>query len=424
MTTLTQTETKSSIRAILSVFSAGAFFFYSFIQMTLFSTEAMKAYFIDKLSLASIAEFGSFAGVFLYGTVLMLIPIGILLDKVSVKKVIMSMALLAVACVIGTSLSNNQTLSMIFRFLLGVAHCAAFMAPFRLAPRWFPSSKLALVSGLLVTFAVFGGWVSGSPVLMMLEYYGGDTTMYINSALGVLVLLCIIFFVQDSPSEESKDVNTEDSLSLMKSLKLAASNSQNWLAGLYIGLLNLSVLLLGAVWGTTYLKFVNPEFSEETYTGIIGMIFIGTMVGSPLCGWISDQLKSRKIAMIGGAFLSLLIMLLIMFPLSNAAGYFYFTFLALGIITSAQTIGYPVIGESNDDEVLGTANGLSAVVLMGIGAIGQPLFGSLVGYFGGNENASMDQLQTAFQSAIWVMPIAFIGAIICGALIKETFRKV
>jgi hypothetical protein len=51
--------------------------------------------------------------------------------------------------------------------------------------------------------------------------------------------------------------------------------------------LNLSVLLLGAVWGTTYLKFVNPDLSEATFTGIVGMIFIGTMIGSPICGWLS-----------------------------------------------------------------------------------------------------------------------------------------
>ncbi|OHX63986.1 hypothetical protein NH26_20460 [Flammeovirga pacifica] len=390
--------------------------------MTLFSTETMKGYFMDKLGLTTIAEFGSYAGMFLYGTVLLLLPIGVLLDKVSVKKVILGMALLAVVCVFGTAYSTNVTLSMGFRFLLGIAHCAAFMAPFRLAPRWFPSSQLALVSGLLVTFAVFGGWVSGAPLLLLLEYYGGETTMLINGFVGVFILILIGVFVKDAPEKETNET-TEEGLTLFEGLKLAASNSQNWLAGLFIGLLNLSVLLLGAVWGTTYLKFVNPAFDEVTYTGIIGMIFIGTMVGSPLCGWVSDQLQSRKKAMIGGAVLSLAVMLLIMFPVSTSATYFYIVFLLLGIITASQTIGYPVIGESNEDKVLGTANGLSAVVLMGIGAVGQPLFGWLVGYFGGNDSLSSEQLQTAFQSAIWVMPIAFIAAIVCAILIKETFQK-
>ena len=60
---------------------------------------------------------------------------------------------------------------------------------------------------------------------------------------------------------------------------------------------------------------------------------------------------------------------------------------------------------------------------MGIGAIGQPLFGWLVAKFGGGTGASPEQLQSAFQTSIWVMPIAFIAAIVCAVLLKETFKK-
>lgn len=413
----------NSKRSALVVFTAGAFFFYSFIQMTLFSTEAMKEFFMKTLSLSTTVEFGNFAGTYLYGTVLLLLPIGVLLDKVSVKKLVVSMIALVVICVFALTFTTNLYLAMVLRFLMGIAHCVAFMAPFRLAPRWFPSRKLALIAGLLVTFGVFGGWVSGAPILALITVFGGKIAMLVNGVLGIIILLLAVFFLRDFPEGHQADSTSENNLSLMDGLKLAAKNKQNWLAGLYIGLLNLTVLLLGAVWGTTYLKFVNPDFSEATFTGIVGMIFIGTMIGSPICGLISDKLKSRKIAMIGGGILSLVIMLVIIFPPSTGAGLFYVLFLLLGIITSAQSVGYPVIAESNEDRVLGTANGLSAVILMGIGAIGQPLFGQLVAVFGGDSSATSEQLQTAFQTSIWVMPIAFVGAIICAILLKETFRR-
>ncbi len=413
----------SPTRSSLAVFSAGAFFFYSFIQMTLFSTEAMKAHFMETLSLATTADFGNFAGTFLYGTVLLLIPAGLLLDKISVKKLVLSMIALVVLCVIGLTFTKNVYVAMALRFLTGIAHCIAFMAPFRLAPRWFPSRQLALVSGLLVAFAVFGGWISGSPMLALINAFGAKTAMLLNGLLGVLILGLAALFLRDFPAGHEETSSGGESLTLGQGLKLAARNKQNWLAGLYIGLLNLAVLLLGAVWGTTYLKIVNPEFSEATFTGIIGMIFIGTMIGSPLCGWISDRLKSRKKAMLGGGVLSLIVMLLIIFPPSTGAAMFYVLFLLLGIITAAQSIGYPVIAESNEDRVLGTANGLSAVVLMGIGAIGQPVFGLLVELFGGGPGATTEQVQSAFQTSIWVMPLAFIAAIVCAALLRESFKK-
>lgn len=410
-------------RASLVVFTAGAFFFYSFIQMTLFSTEAMKEFFMNLLVINDTAEFGNFAGTFLYGTVIFLIPAGLLLDKFSVRKIIIAMILLDVVCVFALAFTSNVLIASVLRFIMGVAHCIAFMAPFRLAPRWFASKHLALVSGLLVAFAVFGGWVSGAPLLAVITSLGGKTAMLINGGLGFIILAAALLFLKDFPQgyKEESEIKTE--ISLLEGLKLAAQNKQNWLAGLYIGLLNLAVLLLGAMWGTTYLKIVNPEFSEATFTGIIGMIFIGTIIGSPLSGLISDKLKSRKVAMIGGGVLSLIIMLLIIFPAVSNAAFFYVLFLLLGLITAAQSIGYAVIAESNEDKVLGTANGLSAVVLMGIAAIGQPLFGQLVAMFGGGAGASIEQLQNAFQVSIWVMPIAFVVAIVCALLLRETFQK-
>jgi MFS family permease len=416
-------QSQTSARSWLVVFTAGAFFFYSFIQMTLFSTEAMKAYFMEALSLETTVAFGNFAGTFLYGTVLFLIPIGVLLDKVPVRRLVLAMIALVVLCVFGLTFTSNVYIAMGLRFVTGIAHCVAFMAPFRLAPRWFASRQLALVAGLLVTFAVFGGWVSGTPMLLLITALGGKTTMLINGLLGIVILLIAAMVLRDFPEGHEDAAATGESLSLAEGLKLAAQNKQNWLAGLYIGLLNLSVLLLGAVWGTTYLKFVNPDLSETTFTGIVGMIFIGTMIGSPVCGWISDRLRSRKKAMLGGSVLSLIVMLAIMFPPSTSAGLFYVLFLLLGVLTAAQSIGYPVIAESNEDKVLGTANGFAAVVLMGIGAIGQPLFGQLVAMFGGGPDASPEQLQAAFQTAIWVMPIAFVAAIVCAVMLKETFKS-
>ena len=106
-------QSYSPMRSSLVVFTAGAFFFYSFIQMTLFSTEAMKEYFMTLLSLETTADFGNFAGTFLYGTVLLLIPVGLMLDKISVKKLVLSMIALVVLCTIGLTFTKNVYLAMV-----------------------------------------------------------------------------------------------------------------------------------------------------------------------------------------------------------------------------------------------------------------------------------------------------------------------
>ena len=408
-------QTKNHTKSWLVVMVAASFFFYSFIQMTIFSTSEMKAYFSEILSITDTAAFGVFAGMFLNGCVLFLIPAGILLDKFSVKRLIMFSVLLSLTGIAGLTFTQNLAAAKIFRFITGVAHCIAFMAPLRLAPRWFSSRKLALAVGLVITFAVTGGLISQTPMYLTINALGGKQTMLLNIGLGILIFILILLFVKDHPIGAEQTEGSK-ALPLWSGLRNAIGNKQNWFSGLYIGLLNLAVLLLGAIWGTNYLIYKFDYLTPQVITSIIGMIFIGTMIGSPICGLISDKLKNRKWTMLGGASLSLIIMLIIMFAPNPSAGFLYVMFLLLGFITASQTIGYAVIAESNNDNVLGTANGFAAVLLMGMAAIAQPLFGWLIDIFGGETSAS-------YMKAIYLMPVSFLIALICSILIRETFKK-
>jgi MFS family permease len=290
------------------------------------------------------------------------------------------------------------------------------MAPLRLAPRWFPSKRLAFAVGILITFAIAGGLISQTPMYWAITAFGGKTTMLANGILGLVIFVLIAFIVKDYPDGYTAEKSTESELPLIKSLALALRNLQNWLAGLYIGLLNLSVLLLGAIWGTNYLVFKNPELGSEIITSVIGMIFIGTMIGTPVWGMLSDKFQNRKKTMLAGAIISFLIMVVIIIIQQPGSAMLYMLFLLLGFTTAAQTLGYPVIAESNDEKIIGTANGFSAVLIMGMAAIAQPLFGSLVKMFGGETFES-------YTKAIYLMLISFGIAFICAVLLKESYKR-
>ncbi len=86
--------------------------------------------------------------------------------------------------------------------------------------------------------------------------------MMLNGALGVAIFVLTVLLVKDFPEGAAGGEGTSsagETLPLTAGLKMAVTNPQNWLAGLYIGLLNLAVLLLGAMWGTNYLRFTNPD---------------------------------------------------------------------------------------------------------------------------------------------------------------------
>src|SRR3990167_10342757 len=85
--------------------SAGLFFFYEFIQMSLFnyiSSELMQDFHINATQL------GNLSATYFYGDVIFLLPAGMILDRLRVKTVIL---ISMFVCVVGTllfALSNSD----------------------------------------------------------------------------------------------------------------------------------------------------------------------------------------------------------------------------------------------------------------------------------------------------------------------------
>jgi len=155
---------------------------------------------------------------------------------------------------------------------------------------------------------------------------------------------------------------------------------------------------------------------------VTGMIFLGTIIGSPAVGWISDQLRVRRIPMIACAVLALINILAIMFLSNLSFTDLVVLYLALGIITSGQVLSYPTIAESNPKFLTGTAMGLASLLIMGGAAISQPLFGWLL-------NKDWNKLiingapvfsHANFLYALAMIPIAFTVALIAAYFIRET----
>ena len=97
-------------------------------------------------------------------------------------------------------------------------------------------------------------------------------------------------------------------------------------------------------------------------------------------------------------------------------------FLLLGVITSTQVLSYPLVAESNCSSVVGTAEGLSAVLIMSGGFL-QPLFGYLLQYHA-KHPGSAHALYTAsqLQHAMLRFPCAFLLSFFVAFLLRDVQR--
>jgi MFS family permease len=418
-------ENKGTLSAWVVCFSAALFFFYEFIQMNLFN--AISPQLLATFSLNA-EQLGRLSAFYFYANLLFLFPAGLILDRFSTRKVILSSMLI---CVTGTylfAMSTDLQWASLFRFLTGIGSAFCFLSCVRLASRWFPARRMALVIGLIVTMAMLGGFVAQTPMTKLALAFGWRHALMIDAGLGVGIIAIIWLFVRDYPTQghfQQHEAKAQlQAFGFFKSMRYSYLNLQNWLCGIYTCLMNLPVAVLGALWGSLYLEQVYQLTPTEA-SFITSMIFIGTMIGSPTAGWVSDKIGLRRVPMILGSLLTFSTIAFIMYNPFHSVLLLEFLFFALGFFSSSQVISYPTVGESNSRLI--TASSVSVVSFTTISgyAIAQPLFGKLMDLHWNNLIINHEPIYSAanFHLALMLLPIGFFTALIAALLMRETYCK-
>lgn len=424
MTNPDYTESTSYLAWVVC-FVASLFFFYEFIQMNMFN--AINTQLMREFSLSA-AELGKMSATYFYANVIFLFPAGMILDRVSTRKIII---VALTICVIGTflfSLAHSLSMATLCRFMTGIGSAFCFLSCIRLASRWFPAQRLALISGLIVTMAMIGGMVAQLPLTLLVNHLGWRLAVELDALLGLVILLAVAIWVRDYPLSGKQifhqDTQTIFEYGYWKSMKLGFLSRQNWLCGIYTSLLNLPLFLLGGLWGTLYLASVHHlDANQASY--VTGMIFLGTIIGSPFMGWLSDRMGVRKLPMVIGALCSLVVAF-VLIPLMNSNLYLLMMlFLLLGFVTSTQVISYPTVVESNPRALTATCVSVVSISAISGGAIFQPLFGWLldIHWSGAMDGSIRHYSVDDFQFAMWLFPCAILVALIATAFLRETYCR-
>lgn len=416
---LNNTVKLGGFMAWLVVLVSALFFFYEFLQMNMFATinaDLMRAFHINGVQVSNLS-----AGYF-YADILLLFPAGLILDKFSTRKLLSVAMAVSVGATFCLSFTDNYWFAFAMRLLSGFGAAFNLLSSLRLASRWFPASHLALVTGAVVTMAMLGGVVAQTPMSILVDHVGWRHAVQLDAGLGLVFLVCIIAIVRDYPKGYiAAHLEEPNSRSLMQTIRYILANKQNWLAGCYTSFLNLPILVMGALWGVQYLTQAN-HFTRTQAATINSMLFIGTIIGSPILGALSDWLKLRKMPMIIGAILSVFIIFLIRYWVEPSFATMFILFLLLGLFTSAQVISYPLITESNALALNGSALGMASVIIMAGGAIFQPVMGWLLDmhWNGLHQHGVPFYTPQDYHFAFMIFPLMFIIALFFSLFIRET----
>lgn len=402
--------------------AAALFFFYEFIQSNMFSSIAvnvMADFHIDAKSYSWLSS------IYFLANVIFLFPAGAILDRFSTKKVILiSLGI----CIFGTflfAISSDYWVALSCRFLTGIGSAFCFLSCIRLASRWFPPSRMALATGVIVTFAMTGGMIAQTPLTLLIEAFDWRTAIIFDAVLGgvifVIICLCVKDFPVGSEKKEKQNRVVLKELGVLGCMRKAYFRWRNILCGLYASLMNMPIVILGAMAGGIYLMQVN-QMTRTDASYATSLLFIGSLIGAPVAGWISDYFKRKRIFMLLGAVISFCIMWILLYQHSLTLTLVFTLFFLLGFVTSTQILSYPMVAEHNPHELTATAVSVVSIMTQGGPFLYQNVFGQwLQEAWDGKviENVPIYSVAN-YQHALSIILIGFVVAFIAAMFLVET----
>jgi predicted MFS family arabinose efflux permease len=261
-----------------------------FIQMNLFSSinvELVKEFHFNAQQLSYLFAF------FSYGSLIFLFPAGIMLDRLSVCKLLFINFAISIIATYAFSVVSSFWAMKVLRLIIGCTGAFSFLTSVKLASRWLEHRHIALAVGIVVTIGMISGIIAQTPLTIVTQQLGWRRAIQLVTLLGIFLTILQLIIVRDEPKGlkkfEIKEHTKLKKMGFWHSLSATITNKQNWLSGLYISLVNLPLFIFGGIWGVPYLTHAH-HFTQIEATEITSMIFIGMIIGSPLTGLISDRI--------------------------------------------------------------------------------------------------------------------------------------
>ena len=398
---------------------AALFFLYEFFLRTFVGTVAHQI--IPDLNLNA-ETFSILGSAYYLAYAVMQIPVGILVDKFGVKRIMIFATLVCAAATYLFAHASGFYSAVAGRLLMGFGSSFAFVCLLVIAVTWFPRKLFGFFAGASQFIGTMGPLLAGGPliVLMAEQHTSWRTALTEISIIGVILALLIVLIVKNKPrGGESVLIFLHSEKSIKERLRRLVLNHQAWWIALYSATNYVSLALLGAVWGTEYLQ--TRGLSQVYAADMISLAWLGYAIGCPALGALSDITKRRKPVLCFCAILGLCTTSLIVFSSLHAKALYTVLFFMLGVAASGQNIGFATITEQVSSTTRATALGLNNGAIVLLSALVPPV----VSYF---INAAA-QHQTVLRAddfivGLSIMPILYAVALLISLfMIKETFCK-
>lgn len=368
---------------------------------------------------------GLLGALYFYPYALMQLPAGLFSDSWGPRRTITLFFSIAVIGSLFLGLSENLTMAIIGRLMVGIGISMLFVPTMKVLAEWFKPNEFAMMTGILMAMGGLGSLISSSPLAFLSNLVGWRYSFIIVGIFTLVLAISVWLIVKDKPKDKNWPAVVEhakiEKIPLWQGVRKIIKEPGFWFCGLWFFFTLGIFFSFGGLWGGPFL--MNIYKLTKTNAGhILAMLAIGMVVGSPLLSILSNKiLKSRKKVIMSCSLFTLFLTGLLAF---NTAGFsikaLYLVCFFLGVCSSAVVvIAFTATKELFPVQIAGTSTGLVNLFPFAGGAVFQQILGYIL-----QKHGKIKGLFTlkGYQHAFLALFICGIIGFIASLFIRETYK--
>ncbi|MEU5129233.1 MFS transporter [Streptomyces mobaraensis] len=291
----------------------------------------------------------------------MQIPVGLMIDRLGTKRVLLLGAALFTAGQLGFALSPTYGTALVSRALLGCGDAMTFISVLRLGSRWFPAHRAPVISQVAALIGTVGNLVSTLVIPRALHGLGWTATFAGSAAAGALVLVLTLLFLREHPEGHTPPAVPAAGAAYVRRQIAAAWREPGTRLGMWVHFTaQFPATVFMLLWGLPFLVEAQG-LTREAAGGLLALSAVSAMAVGPVYGQVVSRRPAARTALaLGTVVTTALVMAAVLgWPGAHAPMWLLAALcLVLGACGPASLIGFDCARPANPPERQGTASGI------------------------------------------------------------------
>ena len=341
------------------------------------------------------------------------IPVGVALDRLGSRRLILAGAVTMAAGQLVLALAEDVPTAVAARVLVGAGDAMTFISVLRVVSFWFPGTMVPLITQLTGILGQLGSVLAAYPLVALLHGTSWEATFLGAAATGLLVAVLVRTALRDAPGGTVRGPAV--GLADLRATLLDTWREPGTRIGLYTHLVTqFSGTVFALLWGYPFLV-VGQGLSPGTAAGLLTLLVLVGMGVGPLLGRLCGRWPLRRsvlvFSILGATALAWTVVLA--WPGRAPLPLLVVLVVVLGTNGPGSMIGFDYARTENPVERLGSASGVvnvggfvaSLLTILAIGAVLDLLTP------GASTDYSLDAFRAAFSVQYVFWAIGLVGVL-------------